>query len=126
MGTTKELVTIEFRYMDAPKGEHDSGNKNKTITVGIFDTLDEAIEKGNEAIKELSKHFQVRADDNFMPKFLFGFPKRLVTNTCYPTKGIQYFAKITKLEFDDLNDTITETFSAVERYKEYKSKLELD
>lgn len=115
----KELVTIEFRYHDSPKWERDGGYRNKTITVGIFDTLEEAVEKGNNALEALSKHFQVRPEDKFKVRGLFGSPNRLVTNCCYPTKGIQYFAKIESLQFDNLSDTIKETFEAAERYKEY-------
>jgi len=67
----------------------------------------------------LSKSFEVRYDDKFKLKHLFGTPQRLVTNCCYSTKGIQYFAKITSLVFDDLSETIDETFKAAKRYKEF-------
>jgi hypothetical protein len=125
---SKELLTIEFRYHDKPRSEHYSGYANKTITVGIFDTLEEAIDEGNKALDILSKSFEVREDDKFKLKhlYLFGCPKRLVTNTCYPTKGIQYFAQITELKFDDLNETVNETFKALERYKEHKYLEEQD
>lgn len=119
----KELLTIEFRYHDKPKGEHDSEYKNKTITIGVFDTIEEAIIQGNRTLEILSKNFELRGNDKFKVKGLFGQPDRLVTNTCYPTKGIQYFAKIEKLKFDDLNETLKETFKAYERYKEYKNNL---
>ena len=118
---TKELLTIEFRYMDKPKSEYFSGHETKRITIGIYDTLEEAIEEGNKVINTLSKTFEVRHDDKFKLKYLFGYPDRLVTNTCYPTNKIQYFAKITKLSFDNLEDTINEAFKAGERYKEFKN-----
>lgn len=118
---TKELLTIEFRYHDAPKSFYDCEYKTKIITIGIFDTLDEAIEGGNKVLSVLSKNFEVRADDKFKKNYLFGAPKRLVTNCCYPTKGVQYFAKITSLKFEDLNETIKETFDAFKRYKNQKS-----
>lgn len=118
---TKELVTIEFRYTDKPNRDHDCGYKSKTITIGIFDTLAEAINEGNKVLSVLSKTFEVRSRDKFMFNHLFGSPKRLVTNVCYPTNGIQYFAKITSLKFDDLSETINETFEAFKRYKEHKS-----
>lgn len=118
----KELLTIEFRYLDRPEGEWDSGHPRKTITIGIFDTLEEAVKEGNEALKVLSEHFEIRANDCFKVHGLFGNPNRLVTNCCYPTKGISYFAKITPLKFDDLSDTIKETFDAYERYKSYKEE----
>ena len=115
---TKELLTIEFRYHAKSTGEYDGGYRNKTVTIGIFDTLEEAIEEGNKALKVLSERFEVRADDKFKLKYLFGNPKRLVTNTCYPTNGVEYFAKIDMLKFDDLNEVVNETFKAFnERYK---------
>ncbi len=116
MGITKELLTVEFRYNDVPKGEHDSGHISKTITIGVFDTLDEAITEGNKLLDTLSKTFQVR--ERFKKNHLFGFPNKLVTNTSYPTYGIQYFAKIETLKFDDLAESINETFKAYTRYRE--------
>lgn len=116
----KELLTIEFRYHDRPKGEWDSGHPSKKITIGVFDTLEEAVKEGNEALKILSEHFQIRGDDRFEVHGLFGNPDRLVTNCCYPTNGIQYFAQITSLKFFDLSNVIRETLDAYERYKSYK------
>lgn len=120
---TKELLTIEFRYYDKPKSEAFSGYETKTITIGVFDTLEDAVIEGTKVVAELAKSFEVRHDDKFAINGLFGLPNRLVTNCCYPTKGIQFFAKITKLEFNSLNKTITETFEAFYRYKEYKKSL---
>ena len=116
----KEMVSIEFRYHDKPKSHLFSGSKDKTITIGIFDTLEEAIVEGNKALDVLAKSFEVRSDDRIVLKGLFGAPTKLVTNCCYPTKGIQYFAKIVTLKFDDLSETIYETFKAFDVYKEYK------
>lgn len=122
----KELLTIEFRYHDRPEWSHDSGYRTKTITIGVFDTLKEAVDEGNRKLKSLSEHFEVRADDVFKENGLFGFPQRLVSNSCYTTKGVSYFARITSLEFDDLSDTIAETFRAYDRYKQYRNELEDD
>ena len=115
----KELLTIEFRYHDKPKYGSDSEYKSKTITIGIYDTLEEAIVEGNKVLVVLSKTFEVRVDDKFKLNHLFGSPQRLVTNTCYSTNGVQYFANIRELKFDDLGETVNETFKAFERYKEY-------
>lgn len=117
----KELLAIEFRYYDVPKNKDFSGHESKTITIGIYDTLEEAIMQGNKTLDILSKKFEVRPDDKFKLRHLFGIPQRLVTNTCYTTKGIAYFAKITTLKFDDLGDTIEEVFKATERYRKHKS-----
>lgn len=121
----KELLTIEFRYHDEP---NDIGSvyREKKITVGIFDTLEEAIEEGNKVLEILSKHFEARSDDKFSNNFLFGNPCRLVSNCCYPTRGISYFAKIEPLKFDDLLETIKEAFDAAERYKAYREREECE
>lgn len=119
----KELLTIKFCYHDEPNS---IGNvyREKEITIGIFDTLEEAIEEGNRILEILQKYFEVRPDDRFSKNFLFGNPCRLVSNTCYQTKGISYFAKIEPLKFDDLLKTIGETFEAAERYMAYKRGCE--
>lgn len=120
----KELLEIEFRYHDRPIGSCPATTRSETITIDIFDTLEEAVKVGNETLKVLSEHFQVRADDRFKVKGLFGTSDRLVTNCCYPTKGIAYFARITPLKFNDLSETITETFKAYDRYRQYRHEQE--
>ena len=101
----KKLLTIEFRY-NIETENADYEYKNKTITIGIFDTIEETISKGNESLKILSKYFKMKSDDVFKLNHIFGHPTTLVSNTCYPTKGISYFASITTLKFDDLDETI--------------------
>ena len=118
----KELLTIEFRYRDEPDSIG-SVYREKKITVGIFDTLEEAIEEGNRVLEILSRHFEVRSDDKFSNNFLFSNPCRLVSNCCYPTRGISYFAKIEPLKFDDLSETIGEVFESAERYKAYRERV---
>lgn len=96
----KELLCIEFRHYS------DGDYKTKTVTIGVYDTLEAAVSAGNDALKLLSTRFEVRANDRFTLNGFFGRPNRLVTNTSYPTNRVEYFAKITKLDFDDLNDVI--------------------
>jgi hypothetical protein len=122
----KYILTVEFRYHDKPKGEWDHEYPSKKITIGIYDSMDKAVLEGNTIMRALSKHFQVRDGDWFKMVHLFGHPKTLCTNTCYPTKGIEYFAKIDTLVFDDLEATIAEAFTAYERYREYKLSLKED
>jgi hypothetical protein len=123
----KYLLTVEFRYHDKPKGEWDSEYQSKKLTIGIYDTISEAMVEGNTAIGFLSKHFQVRPDDKFQENFLMGkYPKTLVTNCCYSTDRIQYFANIDTLHFDNIQQMVTEAFTAYERYREYKLSLKED
>lgn len=120
MTTKKELLTVEFRYNDKPADLDHCEYKSRTITIGVFDTLEEAIDMGNHTLDILSKVFEVRSDDKFKLNHLFGSPNRLVTNTCYSTREVQYFAKITLLKFDDLKETVNEAFRASERHINYR------
>lgn len=121
---SKELLRIEFRYKDKPDSTG-SIPRNKFITIGIYDTLEEAVKIGNKLLTEvLSKYFQVRKDDRFSVNGFLGSPERLVSNCCYPTKGVTYFAKITKLDFDNLEDTINNIFDSADKYIEYHNKMD--
>ena len=99
----KELLTIEFRYHDAPKGEHDSDYKSKKITIGVFDTLDEAIVEGNKALEVFENQFDLNTAWNRKERFsknggCFGEPKRLITALGYLQTSFDFYAKITKLK----------------------------
>jgi len=127
----KELVTIEFRYRDKPKGEWDSGHPSKTITIGVFDTFEEAIIEGNKALEILEKKFKLHVFPNKVEakKFsksggCFGSPNKLVTDMAYLQTPFSFFAKIQTLKHDDVEQTIIEVLEANKRYKEYKKEQE--
>lgn len=50
----KYLVAIEFRYSDAPRYEDDYTNKNKEITIGMFDNFEPCTYSDNG---KLYRHF---------------------------------------------------------------------
>jgi len=108
----KELLTIEFRYNSRVNG--DDKCITKTITIGIYNTIDDAVAAGNNVLEQMSDTFEIRPGDKFRVSGLFGFPDRLVSNSCYPTKGVVYYAKITPLSFKDINDVINTIFTAKE------------
>jgi hypothetical protein len=118
----KELLKVEFRYNDKKQDRNDYDCVRKTVTIGIYDTIEEAVAKGNEVIKELSKTFEVRHGDKFEVNGLWGYPKRLVTNVSYPTKGVQYFAKIVHLDFSNINNVVDEAMKASKRYHEFRKR----
>jgi hypothetical protein len=130
---TKELLTIEFRYQNVPKGEWDSSHTTKTITIGVYDTLDEAIIEGNKVLELLESNFALhtfpdgrKANKERFGKNngCFGYPNRLVTNLAYLRTPFSFFAKIEQLKYNDVEETITEVLEAGKRYKEYKINLE--
>lgn len=126
---TKELVIIEFRYHDKPKYDRDSGSATKKITVGVFDTLDEAIVEGNKALEVFEKHFQIHKFPNGSEakkdRFgknngCFGSANRLITQLAYLKTPFSFYAKIEKLTYGDLEQTILDVLDATKRYREYK------
>ena len=121
----KELLTIEFRYNDKPKGDWDGISQVKTITLGVFDTLEEAIIEGNKALVVFEKHFKLNPHWNINERFsknggCIGSNKRLITPLGYLQVPFDFYAKITHLTYGDVEQTITEVLGATERYKKYK------
>lgn len=123
---TKELLQIEFRYLDAPKGEYDSEHKTKTITIGVFDTFVEACEAGNNLMKQMESKFplhvfpdgrEARKERFSRTGGAFGTPLRLITNLAYLKTPFEFYAKITPLHFDDIDATINHMSNALNNYK---------
>lgn len=127
----KYLVTIEFRYLDAPKGDHDSSSKSKTITIGVFDDVDVAHTEGNKALEVLESKFPLNSNYNTKERFsknggCFGTPNHLISDLAYLRTPFSFFAKVTTLNILDVNDTITEVLEAGKRYKAYKAEIDND
>jgi hypothetical protein len=123
----KELLTIEFRYNDIPKGDYDSEHKSKTITIGVYDTLDEAIIAGNKCLELFEEYFKLNPHWNRKRRFgknngCFGHPNKLVTALGYLQTPFEFYAKIETLKYEDLQLTILGVLEAGKRYKEYKLK----
>ena len=124
---TKELLTIEFRYHDKPKGACGSGSQTKTITIGVFDTFDEAIVEGNKALEVFEKHFKLNTAWNRKDRFsknggCFGLAERLITPLAYLETPFDFYAKITQLKYNDVEETIVEVLEAGKRYRAYKTE----
>lgn len=122
----KELLTIEFRYHDVPTGEYDGGSRTKTITIGVFDTIEEAIIAGNKALEVFEEHFKLNTAWNKKRRFsksggCFGSTERLITPLAYLQCPFDFYAKITPLKYADVQLTILEVLTATERYKTFKS-----
>lgn len=132
---TKELVTIEFRYMDKPISEDFSGSISKTITIGVFDTLDEAIIEGNKTLEIFEKNFKLHTFPNgrIAPKErfsknggCFGSANKLITNLAYIQTPFEFYAKITTLKYASIDATISEVLEAKKRHDIYKKQQSED
>lgn len=126
---SKYLVTIEFRYYDVPKGEYDCSFKSKKSTIGVYDDFDEACISGNKLLEKLESKFAIHTfpDGNKAKKArfsknggCFGSKNDLVTNLAYLRTPFEFYAKITTLNYLDVEETISEVLEAGKRYKEYE------
>ena len=121
----KYLVTIKLAYNDVPKSDFLSGITQKTITIGVYDTQDDAITNGNKALEKFEKYFPLNPHYNLKERFNknggpFGEPVYLITDTTWITTPFSLIAKITELDCHDVEETINNVLDAQKRYKEYK------
>jgi hypothetical protein len=116
----KYIVQIEFRYNAIPKSDspYASDCYDKTITIGIYDSIDDAIKQGNKSLEVLKTKFSFNEcfSKHGGP---FGRPKDLVCNFEKRNKP-QFFAKIETLHFDDLPSVMEDVFNAHERWMQNK------
>lgn len=128
---TKELVTIEFIYLGVPKGVWDSEHKTKTITIGVFDSFEEACQEGNKVLqileKKIKKHVFPDGREAVPERFsknggCFESEKRLISDLAYLKTPFSFFAKITKLKFDSIIDSIEEILDARKRYSKHQKQ----
>ncbi|MCK9279171.1 MAG: hypothetical protein M0P71_00890 [Melioribacteraceae bacterium] len=100
---TQELLSVEFRYSYLDENEIRQ-YENKKTTIGIYETLEEAILAGNETLKSLSEILKFANKDCFTKNGgFFGHPTRLIVNNRTPGSNIDCYVKITKLTFENVN-----------------------
>jgi len=114
---TKELLTIRFRYHEVPKNLNACEYAEKTITIGVYDTLEEAVKEGNNVLKQLSSKFKF-SEAFGIHNGVFGCDTRLVCD-CF--RGCpEVFCKITQLKCDDICKVMDEVFESEEKYRKWR------
>lgn len=125
----KYLVTIEFRYSDAPQTEDGSTSKNKTVTIGVYDTFDDACTNGNNLLETLESKFELhefpggrKAPKERFSKNggCFGSKNTLVTNLAYLKTPFEFYAKIQTLRYSGIDESINDVVDSIKRYRNYK------
>ena len=121
----KYLITIEYRYTS--KRTYESGNNitsNKTITIGIFDDFDTACIEGNKALEVLESKFNIHTYPDgrtaIKERFsknggCFGSKNTLVTDLAYLKTPFSFFAKITTLNFESVEDSVNEVLNDLKK-----------
>ena len=89
-----------------------------TITIRLNDECKNGFQK-------FEKRFPLNHNWNVKERFSnnggpFGEPKHFVTNTAWITTPFSLVAKITVLDYQDVEETIYKVLDAQKRYKEYK------
>ena len=117
---TKQLLTVEFRYYSVQKPDL-SGSYNKSkVTIGIYDTIEEAVKFGNDTLQSLSGCFDF-GGDKFKVNGLYGRPNRLVCD--YSSKHkVQVFCNIEELNFDDLTKVMKDALNSQAEYMRWAHK----
>ena len=110
---TKELLTVEFRYSARPKSVSHSEHTSRKVTIDYFNTIDEAIKKGNEVIELLSRDYDFLGE-KFKLNYLFGTPRTLVCS-----RNHEVFVSIDTLHFDDLEEVMNQIVAAKKDYQVY-------
>lgn len=116
----KFLLTIEFRYHVVPKYDSDLYDKSDVVTIGVYDSFDEAIDNGNEVLKMLSDNFKFYGSKFGKNNGPFGSPTMLV---CSAFKYPEVFCKITKLKYFDIKQTMNNALNSEKEYREWENDL---
>lgn len=125
----KYLVKIEFRYSDAPETEDGSTYKNKMVTIGVYDTFEDACRNGNNLLETLESKFELHqfpdgtkaSKERFSKNGgCFGSKKTLVTNLAYLKTPFDFYAKIETLKYNPIDEAIEDVVSSSKRYRDYE------
>jgi len=124
------LTTINLRYHDAPKPGNDNDQYiDKTITLGVFDTREEANEAGNKALEVFERYFKLNPNYNKRERFsstggLWGSPKDLISDLGYIKTPFAFYAKVTPLVYADVEQTILDAVAACNRHNEWATRAD--
>jgi hypothetical protein len=126
MSSFKYLVDLELRYIDEPRDDGDYPDYvSKTITVGIYDTYEEAVQAGNVMLEtELESKFPLNKNYNKKNRFGETYTKYLISDLAYLTTPFSFFAHIKKLQISPIGEAVDEALNAERRYKEWKKTLD--
>ena len=119
-------VDIEFRYLGWSKEKERATNNSKTITIGVYESYNEAVKAGNEILeKELETRFPLNKNWNKKNRFGDKYTEYLISDLAYLTTPFSFFAHIKKLELGSVSDTIDKVLASEKEYQEGK-KLDSD
>ena len=128
----KYLVKIEFRYSDAPETEDGSTSRNKMVTIGVYDTFEDACLNGNNMLETLESKFELHqfpdgrkaSKERFSKNGgCFGGKNTLITDLAYLKTPFEFYAKIETLKYNTIDEAIEDVVNSSKRYRNYKIGL---
>lgn len=121
--STKYELTFEVRYPDLDNFGHDIVTKKDTISLGIFDTYEDACKVGNDFLDNtISKYYKRPHYDKLMR---FGDMQiNLATNAGMSDCIDKYFVRIREIRIGNPIELIMDAKNAVERVEDYKKKFD--
>lgn len=105
----KYMVSIEFQYTtpeEEDESEYACHDFNKIVTIGVYDTMEEAIKNGNGIFPKLE--FMFPLNPHYNKRERFSIYHTLISNIGYIRTPFSFFAKITPLDISDMEDTISD------------------
>lgn len=115
----KYTCVIDFTYNVVPdESNFNIGIKFKRITSGLFNNLDDAINRANKIVKILDKkglsirNFVEFNKDNYV---------QTVSNAPF-NKDITFYLSIETLNYENINNTLNEIQENVKKYKNIHEK----
>lgn len=122
---TLYLVNIEFRYRDYSKEEDRLTQHSKTVTIGIYNSYEDAKKAGNAMLeKELESRFPLNKNRNNKNRFGETYTKYLISDLAYLTTPFSFFASIKELKLDSVGETIETILESEKRYREGRNKID--
>lgn len=122
----KYLVNIEFRYKEVVEYPF-SGYTSKKITIGVYNSIEEAIEAGNNVLILLENKFPLNKHYNRKERFGKKTDEWLICNGTHLITPFQYFARIKQLYYyDNLDNIIDAVLQSEMEYRQKQKEEEND
>ena len=124
--TKRYLVTFEFRYHIVPTYEpYERESETKKVTIGVYDSFEEACEKGNNHLIYLESLYKLNPNWNVKERFskrggCFGSPKTLISNLAYLQTPFTFYGKIITLDMSPFTDVLSSVINKTNRYQQFK------
>lgn len=117
------LITIEYRFKGKPN-RWDSTDYETKQTLGVFDTLEDAMKCGNEFLPLLEARWDLNPNYNKKERFHKNMGMFIISDLAYIKTPFTFYAKIEKLRYFDSEILLDEITKSCYDYKQYKKLQE--